>query len=442
MFGVLIYCSVIATLSVGSLKRPAFSLGAILCMFGLEQWGETKISFIATHSSFSNYLSFAIVAIGITLQLYRGRHPRLCNGPIHLCIALLFMYSFTSLFWTPIPTFAILEWRTQFPYVLLVLVVLPMLIHDESDARDGLMGTLITGGILAFCLTFFVEWGYRSIVSDVSAAGVVRLPLAMAQMGAYVFILAIMLRGRGVLNALISLCLIAISLTLVVKTGSRGQLIAMLASGLAFAPMARGQVLSRGYVAIFLIGIMAALAVWWMLPGLSGSLSMGESDRFSTERAVGDYEGRLVAAGMLLDHYLASGIGGMIFGLGSSASFSPQIVGFYVHIVPIEILCELGIVGAVLLLAILLLTIRAVARYTAVLARGGGNPNANRAVAALSALFVCELLLSLKEGSLLRDTNLFLFPILIEGVLSRVASRHQRQSTQDGITVQYSATQV
>lgn len=427
MLGLLIYVGVIAILSVGSAKRPAFSLGAVLCMFGLEQWGETKISFIATHSSFSNYVSFVIVAIGISIQLYRGRRPILGNGPIHASVILLFFYSAASLLWTPIPEMAIAEWRTQLPYVLLMLFVLPQLIQNAADARDGLLGTLIAGGILVICLAFLVEWGYRSIVSDVSAAGVIKLPLAIAQLGAYVFILAIMFRGRGVLNTLIAVGLVAISVLLVVKSGSRGQLIAMIATAALFAPMARGKTLSRGYIALLTIGASVGFAAWWALPGLSELVSNGQVERFSADRAVEDYEGRLAIAEALIDHYLSSGTLGMIFGLGSSASFSPQVVGFYTHIVPVEILCELGIVGAAIFLFILGLTLRSVGRYMTQLSNDGGSADADRVVAALVALFACELLLSLKEGSLLRDINLFLFPILIEGVLVRENSMRRNQ---------------
>lgn len=441
MLGILIYCGVIAILGVGSLKKPAFSLGAILCMFGLEQWGETKIAFVANHSSFSNYISFVIVAMAIVLQLYRGRRPRLAIFPIHLCTIALFFYSGISLLWTPIPDLAITEWRNQLPYILLILFVLPLLIQDASDARDGLLGTLIAGSILATCLTFLVEWGYRSIVSDVSAMGVIKLPLAIAQLGAYVFILAIMFRGRGVVRGFLTFGLAAISIALVLKTGSRGQMIAMIASAVVFAPVAYGRALSRGYIAALVMGAAITAALWWSFPGLSELFATGDGDRFSADRAVTDYEGRLTIAEALFNHYLDSGLLGMIFGLGTSASFSRDIVGFYVHIVPVEILCELGIVGAGLLLAILLLTARGVARHMSMLARSSGSATVNRVVAALSALFVCEFLLSLKEGSLLRDIYLFLFPILIENVLRSVKVREPGPISVAGGAVTQAAVQ-
>ena len=50
-----------------------------------------------------------------------------------------------------------------------------------------------------------------------------------------------------------------------------------------------------------------------------------------------------------------------------------------------------------------------------------------RVIAALAALFVLELLLCLKEGSLLRDVNLFLFPILIEGVMASAIRTHRNR---------------
>lgn len=423
MVGLIIYFGVVALLLVGSIWKPAFSLGAILCMFALEQWGAAKIGVIATHSSLSNYVSFAIVAFGLSIKVYRGHRLRILNGPIHILVALLFAYSAATVLWTPALAVAIEEWRAQLPYVLLTVVVVPLLVQNADDASDGLSGTLAAGAILTLCLTFLVDWGYRSIVSDIGAGTAIRLPLAIAQLGAYMFVLAVMfMRWRG-LSWLLAIGLLAVSVLLVIKTGSRGQLIAMVATSLLLAPMSRGKSLLHSYMPVLIFAGLSMAALWYAAPGL---LSPMEDDRFAASRAVEDYEGRLDSARALFDAYLSSGILGLLFGLGSSASFSPEVVGFYPHIVPIEILCELGIVGASLFLGVLGLTIRSVLRYMRTLAVVDSDGGGRRVVASLAALFICELLLSMKEGSLLRDPNLLLFPILIEGIVSSAAATYGR----------------
>jgi hypothetical protein len=421
MIGLAIYCGVVAILLAGSVRRPAFALGAFLCMFGLEQWGATKIGFIASHGSFTNYLAVVIVMMAFGLRLFQRGGLRLINGPVHVLVILLYAYAAATLLWTPAYATAMEEWHAQAPYLLISVIFLPLLIQSPTDAGEGLRGTVIPGAILAAALAFLVQWGYRRIESDVSAGDAILLPLAIAQLGAVVFIIAVLyLRWRGI-SALVAMALVAISVILVIKTGSRGQLISMFLSAMLCIPIARGWSLSRGTI-LGLVGAgLAVIAIWTLLPDLSNLLSM-EQGRFDTDRAVVDYEQRMDAADRLLDAYLGSGILGLLFGLGNSASFAPQVVGFYTHIVPIEILCELGLVGFSLFVAILGLTARAMLRFASLLAVPQIGPETRRVVACLSALAVIELLLSFKEGSLVRDVNLFLFPILIEGVLVSVAA--------------------
>ena len=428
MVGLAIYLGVVAVLLAGSIRRPAFALGAFLCMFALEQWGAAKISFIASHGSFTNYLALIIVMFALGVRLFRRGGLRLINGPTHVVVILLYMYAAATLLWTPAYHAAMEEWNAQAPYLLFSVILLPLLIQDADDAMEGLLGTLVAGAILAAALAFLVDWGYRQIESDVAAGETIRLPLAIAHLGAIMFVIAVLFfRWRGA-AALVALGLVAISVILVVKTGSRGQLISMVVSAMLFLPISRGWSLSRGTLVGLAAAALAVVAIWTVLPDLSNLLSTQEG-RFDTERAVVDYEERLAAASKLLDVYSSSGVLELLFGLGSSASFAPQIVGFYTHIVPLEILCELGVVGFSLFVAALGLTVRALIRLASIMSSPQINSETRRAVACLSALALIELLLSFKQGSLVRDVNLFLFPILIEGLLASVAAQNRMGAT-------------
>jgi hypothetical protein len=422
MIGLAIYLGVVAILLTGSIRRPAFALGAFLCMFGLEQWGAAKNSFIASHGSFTNYLALVIVMIAFGVRLFRRRGLRLINGPTHVVAILLYMYAAATLLWTPAYDAAMVEWKAQAPYLFFSVILVPFLIQDTDDAMEGLLGTVIAGAILTAALAFLVDWGYRQIESDVSAGEAIRLPLAIAQLGAIVFVISMLFfRWRGVAG-LVALGLVAISVVLVIKTGSRGQLISMVVAAMLFFPISRGWSLSRGTLVGLAAGALAIAAIWTFLPDLSNLLSTQEG-RFDAERAMDDYETRVAAADRLLDVYLSSGVLVLLFGLGNSASFAPQVVGFYTHIVPVEILCELGAVGLLLFVSALGFAVRALIRLASIMSSPQISSETRRAVACLSALALIELLLSFKQGSLVRDVNLFLFPILIEGLLASVAAR-------------------
>ena len=428
MIGLAIYLGIVAVLLAGSIRRPAFALGAFLCMFGLEQWGTAKIGFVASHGTFTNYLALALVLMAFGIRLFKRGGLRLINGPTHVLVILLYMYAAATLLWTPAYHVAMEEWKAQAPYLLFAIILLPLLIQNADDAMEGLLGTVIAGAILAAALAFLVDWGYRRIESEVAAGATIRLPLAIAHLGAIVFVIAVLFfRWRGA-AALVALGLVAISLILVVKTGSRGQLISMVLSAMLFLPISRGWSLSRGSLAGLAAAALAMVAIWWFLPDLSNLASTQEA-RFDTERAVEDYEGRVAAALRLLDIYLSSGVLGLLFGLGSSASFAPEIRGFYTHIVPVEVLCELGAVGFLLFVGALGFTVRALVRLASIMSSPQISPEMRRAVACLSALALIELLLSLKQGSLVRDVNLFLFPILIEGLLASVAAQTLKGTT-------------
>jgi hypothetical protein len=303
-------------------------------------------------------------------------------------------------------------------------------VQNVDEATEGLHGTLIAGAILSAALVFFVEWGYRGFESEVFAGVAIRSPLAVAQLGAIVFVLSMIYTPWRGLYAVVAIGLIAISVILVIKSGSRGQLIAMIAAAFLFVPIARGWSISRGY-ALWLIAVAVVLgAIWATLPDLSGIFT-GQENRFDTDRAVVDYEERVTLAHVLLNRYLSSGVLELLFGLGSSASFSPRIIGFYPHIVPVEILCELGVVGFSLFISILFLTVRAVVRFMSTISQLPAAADARRVVASLAALALIELLVSFKQGSLIRDVNLFLFPVLIEGIIASVTAKYRMNRTRD-----------
>ncbi|HNK51686.1 MAG TPA: hypothetical protein PKX75_21965, partial [Nitrospira sp.] len=67
--------------------------------------------------------------------------------------------------------------------------------------------------------------------------------------------------------------------------------------------------------------------------------------RWSESKMVSDLDGRWEMAAKLLSAWWGEGPATIFGGLGNSAAFDPHIVGFYPHILPLEILAEEGVLG-------------------------------------------------------------------------------------------------
>jgi hypothetical protein len=135
----------------------------------------------------------------------------------------------------------------------------------------------------------------------------------------------------------------------------------------------------------------------------------GGSTRWEDRMIRQDLEGRIDGAITLLRTWAGSPLT-LFFGLGSSASFDPDILGFYPHILPLEILGEEGIVGFTLFGLAVFYTMRSASRL---LHATRDLPQERATIATLFGLYLYAVLLSLKEGALLGTHDLFLYAILI-----------------------------
>jgi hypothetical protein len=98
----------------------------------------------------------------------------------------------------------------------------------------------------------------------------------------------------------------------------------------------------------------------------------------------------------------------MLFGLGNSSAIT--LLSIYPHITGIEVLAEEGLLGAVIYISIIILTFRSVSRVVRTL---GERQRERHAVAMLVGLFVFELVLSWKQGTLLSSVYVFAYSIML-----------------------------
>lgn len=130
-------------------------------------------------------------------------------------------------------------------------------------------------------------------------------------------------------------------------------------------------------------------------------------------------EDRIGSAQQLFEYWSSSDPLHVLFGLGNSISYDPRILGGYPHVVPVEVLCEEGIVGALLFAACIGLSV-----HYAIKAGLSSNGLTRQLFTTVLALMLYEFLLTLKQGSLLGSRTFLTLVSLPSSfvVLSRILS--------------------
>jgi hypothetical protein len=415
--GLAVYGALLALLTVGVFWRPPIALTAVICIFGLKQWGQSTNSFLAAHTPVTNIAIGVLILCAIATAALRKRCV-FCSIPkITWLIAGLLAYSAASILWTPRPDLAGGIWLQTFPYMLTYIVLVPLVIHEPADVRIALSWLLVIGGVLTVALLVFGTWGARGLQLGPAATGEETNPLALAGLAGSVAATAMILRPRkwAALVWPLRFVLIAAGLILILRSESRGQLIAALLAILCMLPVAYKITSVRG----FSIAVVGALVICAALAyGFSKYVATDRENaaRWSTTTSTADTNVRFAMVQKLLGAWSDSGPG-VLFGLGNSASWDPRINGIYPHNVPMEVLGEEGAVGFALYLSICLSAVTALGR--AIVATRGNE--ADRAVvAAMGAVFIFVMIDSFKQGSMVGSVEFFMHSILIARLAAAV----------------------
>jgi len=412
MLGLVTYTSILLGLLVGTWIRPAVGLAAVLSLYGLKQWGQSSTALLSEYRQFTNYAVFALCIIGVVRAAGR-RGCVVCGLSTSAWLVLvLYLYALLSIIWAPDLATSLDQWVITAPYILTITLLAPLLIDDLDDARKAFLATAFAGAALCLLALLFGHWGDRGLVlfghealqDDYNIYKYETNPLALSTLAGTVFVIASLSLSRpnGLLMRLFALVCIPSSLVVILKSGSRGQLVASILSVLVALPISFKPRDGRSVA-----GLTAAAGSILGLVCLGISFVDFTSGRWSNDRASQDLAGRFEMAQRLLgastSHFLTT-----VFGLGNSSSF--KVVGIYPHITGLEVLAEEGLVGALLYAAVLYLAFRSVRRISRQpeLSAGGRN-----ALAILTALFVFELVLSWKQGSLLFSVYVFAYAILL-----------------------------
>jgi hypothetical protein len=429
MLTFVIYGLICGTLLIMSVFRPAVAISAILCTYGLEQWAQSKQEFFFTHGTLTNYVTCAVLVIALVSKFFRGE-PILRGYPAVGRVTLaLFGFTLLSILWSIYREGSIDQWVIQWPYIFTVIILSPLLVTSADDLRVGFMSTLALGSVLLLLLMVQTQWEGRQIVLSrgVMIGTVISKygnPLAVATLAGYVALIALLLNFSGLARfwQLTRWGIIALGLAASIRSGSRGQLFGLLIAATVFLPMSRRITNIRGFIATVISVALMLVAAQWAFDSFS------EARRWQSQNMLEAYESGRIGQSLIVLEYWISRPAYWLIGLGTSACFDPRIIGFYPHVVFVEVLAEEGLIGFALLWMVVILTFRSLARLFRVLR---DDRQQRGLLAATGALFLFEVILSFKQGSLLGNPHAFAFAIMLGQYEQALTRQQQLAYTQD-----------
>lgn len=414
MLGISLYSLISIALLVTIFRMPAIALAPLFCMFGLEQWAQSMTAFFTIYGEFTNVWVGVLVIFGLLTSGMANRQGVPPRIPVVAYFVLaLFFYALISSTWAPQSDFLLGAWMHNAPYQVLFIGLAPLLIKSQNDMKTATSGLLVLGIVLVIFTLTLSDWNGRFIVlKGISGYGgpdsgyVGGNPLAIAQMAGYVALAALFVtssKETHILRWPFKLAVIILCLIIIAKSGSRGQFFALLLVGGLFQFFQiHGGTIQRLGITVLVIAVLAVIGGWVLT-------DYADSTRWSVSGLTlsGEQRGKMIMT--LLAHWYSTPTT-MLFGLGNSAAASPEIIGFYPHNLPVEILCEEGVIGFILFLVVIVLTLVSLRRmYLAI----GPDMERRGIVSLLGAMFFFDFFLTLKQGSLLTHYGIFALAVLI-----------------------------
>jgi len=432
MMGLGAYAVVAGGLLITLWKYPGVALAGVLCMFGLEQWGQATTTFFAQHHTATNYLIGGILVLAILAQGFKSGFSFLSGYPtIGWLILVLFLYAFASTQWAPRPSISLDLWNARWPYIVSMIVLSPLLITQTRDLRSVNIGLLIIGGLLVVLLLFFVKWDHRRIVLDHELGN----PLAVSSMAGMIVLVAVLTDPwpNAKLWFPVKWVLVGLSLALIVKSATRGQLLATFLACVACWPISRRLANLRQFAVLgSIVGFLGVATGWALQEFSSQQVYGGSGSRWSEHSAQEDISGRLSNA-IFLVRLAFESPDTLLIGLGNSAAYDPRLLGIYPHFVPLEVLAEEGLIGFGLYVLILFYILAGTVRTLRLVSE---KPSERLLLGGLAGLCLFTLLLSFKQGSLLLNLEPFMLAIMLGRYEHALHRAYSQDSTEPELSFQ------
>lgn len=394
-------------------------LALALGMFAFEQVLQSNSSLFVSRGSLVNIVVGLVICLAMAWTFINRNGSIFVTSSYWWTLA-LFVYSYSTFWWWSDfrGTWHYDEWMRNLPYLITVLFMGALLVQDAAGLRRALIATLCLGIILSLNMAFFSTWDGRGL--EMAYAGrhtITSSVLSLAQVGGYVAVIASLLSFERLrFWWLIKWAVVGLGLYLTFQTASRGQTLALVATVLVCAPISDGNI-SRRSVLNGIVALSAiAICLYFVLP-------IVDTGRWQQSAVESGVNFRIAMMQTLWTAYTQATPVHWLFGLGASASF--PIAGFYIHNVPVEVLCEEGVLGLILFVGALWIPVN---RFLTVVRRPIQNANdrsQRNSLVVIFALLIFEFLLLNKQGSLYSGQNLFLFAIILQARADQMINQYK-----------------
>lgn len=398
------------------LWRPQWVFVMVIAMFPLEQLLQVYVPAFGGRGTLFNYLVGGMAVAAVALRVMR-RDSILLGAKNALLIVVVLIYTLwvAGIFYTPAHEVAVNGAIIGYPYIILLVVFLPLLVLDIFEFRKLITGLMLIGSAIAVLIITNPNSSYYSgrLYLDLgmldTADRQTGNPLALGELGGMLALSAALIKPvkASQLFTLLRISAFVCGFGLAIGSGSRGQVLAAAIAGILFYPMARKIANPKQFfvsVAGFAVLILGLYIVFKMFIGAQNE------QRWNAFAMLRDTTQRMDMVMALLGAYLASPQN-WLFGLGTNAfaSIGHNKDVLYVHNVVAEMLCEHGLVGAALFAFAVTIT----AKYGRRLwSQYRDDPSMRATVALLLAICTYALFLALKQGSISYPAPFFWWLVL------------------------------
>lgn len=401
-------------------RKPSYAMLVMYCMFAFEQWAQSHVTLLTVHSWIMNVFAGLIISAALLSSMMKQGVEQIRFAFGGKLLLLLLVYAFLSVGWAPNPAQGLDLWARHGPYLILAALVTPWLVTKTPELHVAYRKLAIMGAGISVLLLLSADWESRKIIVASDQGEAAGNPLEVATLAGTVLIVAAIMQApllKSSLSGFLRWATIFVAIAIIIRSGSRGQLISAAAVLVLLGPMRFTLKKFRNvlYLAFLsaggaLVGLYALNEFWY------------GSTRWTQERMGGDISGRVAQSMSLLEKWYSDPVT-MTFGLGNSASYEEDILGYYAHNVPVEILAEEGLIGAFIFIWFLIWTAKKTRRLLKQLA--DGSPNKDVLLVSLG-LFLYFLILTLKQGSLLGSHLFFMSAMILANCLDPRREPHIR----------------
>lgn len=408
--------AVIALLFLAALLRPAWCLAIVVLMFPVEQLLQASSPIFLARPYLGNVLVGAVALVTAIRMSVSGRGLLLPFWtPTLVATLALYMWAGISLAWTFAPAYLLDSMIHAVPYFVVLLLLAPALVAELRDMKEFRVAVLFAGTALALLILLNPNFRFYNTRYVLALDAVERSnPLEIGALGGMLVIAAALGSPRDSTLVFLTRCVaFVVGLGLGFLSGSRGEVLAAIAIGILFLPIAR----KIADVRQFLITASAAVIITIAIVVVqSFFIGIDNRDRWSLDSVTTGGGGRIENVVDLIVNYFNNPALWLV-GLGSTSFYDlPTSTGDpYSHVLLMDLFFELGVPGIVLGAIVFISAFKA---CRSLLAWSVSDPQLRSGIGFLIGLTMFEFIIANKAGMIWGNIDLFCYCCLLARLLA------------------------